>query len=390
MNAENHNIKNTLFTPGNVLTGLILLLGVYITFLRFTQGLSSVTALDDNNPWGIWISFDLLCGVVLAAGGYATSSAYYLFGLRNFGTAVRPAITTAFLGYAFVVFALHYDVGQPWRLVYPIFVSQGTTSILFEVGLCVFLYVTVLAIEWSPAAFEWLGWKKPRSLALSLTMPLTVLGVILSTMHQSSLGALYLIAPSKMHPLWYSSFIPVFFFISSMFAGMSMVIFEGTLAHKGLHDKMDAAHLRDANSVTLGFAKAASFVMMGYFFIRFYGVAMDNNWKLLCTGYGAWFLLEMVGFVAIPSFMYAIGAREKRIKLIQVASGLTVLGIILNRFNVSQVAFNYQLSSAERYFPSWLEIGLSIFVVTLIVTAYRFICTKMPVLYEHPDYPDAH
>ena len=211
MNTQDNGAKSTLLTPGNVITAIILLVGLFITVLRFTKGIGSVTALDDNNPWGIWISFDLLCGVVLAAGGYTTTSAYYLFGLKQFRSAVRPAITSAFLGYAFVVFALHYDVGQPWRLVYPIFVSQGTTSILFEVGLCVFLYVTVLAIEFSPAVWEWLGIKRLRSLVLPLTIPLTILGVILSTMHQSSLGALYLIAPSKMHPLWYSSFIPVFF-----------------------------------------------------------------------------------------------------------------------------------------------------------------------------------
>lgn len=390
IHAEHHNGKSSLLTLGNVVTGFILLIGLYITILRFTKGLGGVTNLDDNNPWGIWISFDLLCGVVLAAGGYMTSSAYYIFGLKHFHSAVRPAITSAFLGYAFVVFALHYDVGQPWRLVYPIFLSQGTTSVLFEVGLCVFLYVTVLAVEWSPAAFEWQGWKKPRSLVLSLTMPLTVLGVILSTMHQSSLGALYLIAPSKVHPLWYSSFIPVFFFISSMFAGMSMVIFEGMLAHKGLHHKMDEAHLKDADSVVFAFGKASAFVMMGYFFIRIFGLAMDNNWQYLCSGYGVWYLVEMLGFVALPSFLYALGARERNLRLTKIAAVLTLLGVVLYRFNVSQVAFNYQLPFSERYLPSWMEIGISMFVVTLIITAYRFICTKMPVLYEHPDYKDAH
>jgi len=383
------NPGKLLSTPGNLLTAVIIAVGLIITVLRFTKGLGGVTNLDDNYPWGIWISFDLLCGVVLAAGGYATTSAYYLFGLKSFNTAVRPAITSAFLGYAFVVIALHYDVGQPWRLVYPIFYSPGTTSVLYEVGLCVFLYVSVLAIEWSVSAFEWLGWKGIRNFIVRLTIPLTVMGVILSTMHQSSLGALYLIAPSKMHPLWYSSFIPVFFFISSMFAGMSMVIFEGTLAHKGLHAEMDEHHLRDADKVVFGFGKAASIVMMGYLFIRIYGIAMDNNWSYLATGYGAWLIVELAGFVALPSFLYAIGVRERKTGIIRVAAAMTVLGVVINRFNVSLVAFNWQLPSAEKYFPSWMEIAISIFVVTLIVTAYRFICTYMPVLREHPDY-DAH
>ncbi len=387
MSHEPNNQKS-LLTPGNVLTGVILLLGLYITVLRFTKGIGGVTNLDDNNPWGLWISFDLLCGVVLAAGGYATTSAYYLFGIKQFHGATRPAVTSAFLGYAFVVVALHYDVGQPWRLPYPIFYSPGTTSVLFEVGLCVFLYVTVLGIEWSVAAFEWLRWKRIRDFIVKLTIPLTVLGVILSTMHQSSLGALYLIAPSKMHPLWYSAFIPVFFFISSMFAGMSMVIFEGILAHQGLHDQMDESHTKHVDDVVLGFGKACSITMMGYFFIKFYGLAMDNNWHYLATGYGAWFLLEMIGFVLLPAFMYAVGVRERRLKLIRAAAVITVLGVILNRFNVSQVAFNYNLPESARYFPSWMEFVISIFIVTLIVTCYRIICTLMPVLREHPDFKD--
>ena len=372
----------------NKVTAVIIFFGLLVTLLRFTGGLGAVTNLDDNYPWGIWISFDLLCGVVLAAGGYATTSAYYLFGLKGFKGAVRPAITSAFLGYAFVVIALHYDVGQPWRLIYPIFISQGTTSVLFEVGLCVFLYVSVLAVEWSVSAFEWLGWKGIRNVIVRLTIPLTVLGVILSTMHQSSLGALYLIAPSKMHPLWYSSFIPVFFFISSMLAGMSMVIFEGTLAHAGLHDEMDEAHLRHTDQVVFGFGKACSIVLMGYLFIRIFGIAMDNAWAYLGTGYGAWLLVELLGFVALPSFLYAIGVRERKTGIIKFAAVLTVLGVVINRFNVSLVAFNWQLPSDQKYFPYWMEIALSIFIVTLIVTAYRVICRFMPVLRDHPDYED--
>ena len=149
MSTENNN--KSLMTPANIITAVILAIGLVITVLRFTKGLTGVTNLDQNNPWGLWIGFDLLCGVALAAGGYTTSSACYIFGLKKYHSAVRPAILTAFLGYALVVFALHYDVGRPYRLVYPIFYQPGTTSLLFEVGLCVFLYVTTLAVEFSPA-----------------------------------------------------------------------------------------------------------------------------------------------------------------------------------------------------------------------------------------------
>ena len=267
------------------------------------------------------------------------------------------------------------------------------------------IYVTVLFIEWLPAALEWLlGMKQAPTRLIRLrpymfrirkgilyaTIPLTILGVVLSTMHQSSLGALFLIAPSKLHPLWYSSFLPVLFFVSSMAAGLSMVIFEGTLSHKALHHKMDATHLAEAEGVTLGFGRAASFVLMGYFAIKVLDMTMDGDWRYLATGYGAWFLVELIGFVLLPAFLYAIGVREKRIPVIRWASALTVLGIVINRFNICLVGFNWQLPPDQRYFPSISEVFLSIFIVTLIVTAYRFITAKMPVLYEHPDYKDAH
>ena len=179
---------------------------------------------------------------------------------------------------------------------------------------------------------------------------------------------------------------PVFFFDSSMVAGLSMVIFEGTLSHASLHHKMDETHLREAEGVVFGFGRAASFVLLGYFAIKVMDITMDNDWHYLATGYGAWFLVEMIGFVLLPCFLYAIGVRERRVKVVRIASIIAVLGIVVNRFNVCLVGFNWQLPSADRYFPSLAEIGLSIFIVTLIVTAYRFIASKMPVLFEHPDY----
>ncbi len=390
MSQETPIARKQYFTPFNVITGVILVIGLVLTVLRFTKGIGAVTNLDNNNPWGLWIGFDLLCGVALAAGGYMTSSACYIFGLKKYHSAVRPAILTAFLGYALVVFALHYDVGRPWRLPYPIFWSQGTSSLLFEVGLCVFLYLTVLFIEWTPAAFEWLGFKKIRGVVVRLTLVLTIFGVVLSTLHQSSLGALFMIAPSKLHPLWYSGYLHVYFFISSMFAGLSMVIFEGTLAHRWLHHKMDDTHLAESDGVVLGFGRAASFIMMGYVGIKIIGMAVDNEWHYLTTGWGAWFLVELVGFVLLPAILFSMGAREKNLTFIRVAAVWAVLGIVLNRLNVSLIAFNWHLPAADRYVPSIMEVGTTIFIVTLGVVVYRFIALKMPILHEHPDYKEAH
>jgi len=402
---QHEPVKFQWVTPGNIITAIILGVGLIVTVIRFTQGIGAVTNLDDNFPWGMWIAFDLLCGVCLAAGGYFTSSACYIFGMKRFHSAVRPAILTAFLGYFFVVVALLYDLGHWYRLPYPIFWSPGTTSVLYEVGLCVALYVTVLFIEFSPAAMEWLNdqpipvlnkylkkipWKTIRKVIVYWTLPLTILGVCLSTMHQSSLGALFLIAPGKLHPLWYSPFIPVFFFISSMVAGPSMVIFEGMLAHAGLHHKMDETHLREAEDVTLSFGKAAAWILLGLFMIRVMDVAMDNDWAYLCTGYGTLFLVEVLGGIALPALIYAYGTRKKSVKIVRAGAIVAILGIVLNRFNMCIVAFNWQMPSAERYFPSIWEICISIFVVTMIITVYRFITWNMPILYEHPDYKEAH
>lgn len=374
------------FSTFNIVAGIIVFIGLIVTIIRFTQGLDTVTNLSDNNPWGIWIGFDLLVGVALAAGGYVTSAAVYLFGMKRYHAAVRPAILTGFLGYALVVLALHYDVGQPWRLPYPFIMSRGTTSLLFEVAACVALYLTVLFIEFSPAAMEWLGLKKARKLVVKLTILLTIFGVVLSTLHQSSLGALFLIAPSKLHPLWYSPYLPIYFFVTSIIAGLSMVIFEGSLSHRYFSHKMDETHIEETHTLPLGFGKAASLVLAGYFIIKVIGISAGNNWHYLSTGYGVWYLVELLGFVALPSLLYAVGVRDKNIKLIQYTSAWTVLGIIVNRFNVSLVAFNWHLPSSERYFPHWMEIVISVFIVTVGILIYRFIVSRMPILYEHPDY----
>jgi len=378
-------------TPFNVVAAIIVIVGLMITVLRFTRGLGATTNLSDNQPWGLWIGFDLLVGVALAAGGYVTSAAVYLFGMKRYHGAVRPAILTGFLGYALVVVALTYDVGRPIRLMlgYPFIVSQGTTSMLFEVGLCVAIYLTVLFIEFTPAPLEWLGLKKARAIVVKLTLVLTIFGVILSTLHQSSLGALFLIAPSKLHPLWYSSYLPIYFFVTSIIAGLSMVIFESTLSHRYFKDKMDAEHLAEKDALVMGFGKAAAWVLAGYFIIKIIGIAADNNWHYLASGYGTWYLVELLGFVALPAFAYAVGVRDKKPALIRWTAAWTVLGIIVNRFNICLVAFNYHLPADQRYFPSWMEVAISLFLVTVGILVFRFIVTRMPILYQHPDY-EAH
>ena len=248
-------------SPFNVIAAVILSVGLPVTFIRFTQGIGAVSNLSDNNPWGLWIGVDVLCGVALAAGGFAVGTAVHLLGAKKYSPVVRPAVLTGFLGYFFVVVGLCYDLGRFWRLPYPMFVSYGVTSVMFLVGWHVALYMSVQFVEFSPAIFEWLGWKKIREWAVKLTIIATIFGAILSTLHQSALGALFLMAPGKLHPLWYSPFLPVFFFISAIAAGITMVIFEGMLSHRIFGDQVSAGDHHGFDDLTLGLGKAASAVL---------------------------------------------------------------------------------------------------------------------------------
>jgi Ni/Fe-hydrogenase subunit HybB-like protein len=378
-----------LLTPFNLVSGLILLGGAALVLLRFVKGLGATTNLSHTNPWGLWIGFDVMTGVALAAGGYVTSSAVYLFGMKEYKPIVRPAILTGFLGYFLVVVGLIVDLGRPWRLPYPFVVQAGPTSALFEIALCVALYLTTLFVEFTPAAFEWLGWKRWRKLVSSMTIALTIFGVVLSTLHQSSLGAMYLITPTKLHPLWYSSYLPIQFFLSSVVAGLSMVIVEGMLSHRVFADRVELGH-QDFDRLTLGLAKAGSVALAIYFAVKVMALAQANAWHHLGTAWGAWYLVEIVGFVLLPCFLFAISVRDRLPRLARVAAGIGVVGVVLNRLNVSIIAFNWDLPSAERYHPHWMEIWVTASIVTFGVWLFRWIANRMPILHEHPEYRGMH
>ena len=367
-------------TFGNALAAFIVATGVPLIVYRFVYGLGAATNLSQATPWGLWIGFDMLCGIALAAGGFTLAGAVYILGLEEYRPVVRPALLTGFLGYVFAVMGLLADLGQPWRIPYPIFYKYGVTSVMFEVGWCVFLYVTVLFIEFSPALFEWLGWKRIGRRARDLALGLTAMGVVLSTLHQSSLGALFLTAPGKIHPLWYSPFLPVFFFVSAVAAGIAMVIVESGLSHRLFHRQAASAPPVDLDRLTLGLGKAGALVLFTYFFIRLQGLAASHRWDLLATGWGAWFLFEVGGFVLLPALLFAWGARTGRVATVRAAAVLAVLGVVLHRLNVSVIAFNWDLR--PHYVPSAIEVWVSVTIVTLGVLTFRWIVNRMPILHE--------
>jgi Ni/Fe-hydrogenase subunit HybB-like protein len=368
------------FTPFNILTGLVIGAGLVIIGLRLLKGLGAVTNLSQTTPWGLWIGFDVLCGVAMAAGGYSIAATVHLFGAKEYEPLVRPAILTGFLGYVLVVVGLILDLGRPWRIPFIMLFPRGVTSVLFEVGMCVAAYTTVQALEFVPAFWEWLGLEKVRQFWSRMAVWLAVVGVVLSTLHQSSLGALFLMAPTKLHPLWYSTYLPVYFFVSSIIAGLSMVIVESALSHRLFAYRLAPGTHLDLDGLTLGLGKAAAAVLYVYFFLKLIGLAEGLHWDLLNTPYGRLYLLEIVGFVALPCLLYTFAVRTGNVKLVRITGLWTVLGVVFNRFNVSMIAMNWQKS--PHYVPSWMEVAVSVALVTMGIWAFRWTVNRLPIFSE--------
>ncbi len=370
----------SLATPGTIACALVLSVGLPVMAYRFAFGLGAVTNLSQTQPWGIWIGFDMMTGIVLAAGGFTLGAAVHLLGMHEYHPIVRPAILTAFLGYLMAVFGLVADLGKPWNMVMAL-VHHGSASALFEVAWCVMCYTTVLALEFMLPFFEWLGWRRAHEILMKAMLGLTVLSVVFSTMHQSALGSLFLIAPAKLHPLWYSPYIFIFFFVSAICAGISMVVVEGTLSHRIFRHRITGRHV-DMDRLQVGLGKAGAVLLFAYFFLKLQGVAEGGHWDLLVTGWGAWFLLEIVGFVLVPAFLYGYGARHGDVRFVRAGAVVAVLGIVLNRLNVSVIAYNW--NAAVRYVPRWTEVVVSVTLVTLGVVLFRWIANRMPILSEDP------
>jgi Ni/Fe-hydrogenase subunit HybB-like protein len=356
------------FTFWRAVLLVILAAGFYSTLLRFTKGLGVATHLSDRFPWGLWIGFDVVCGVGLAAGGFTLAAIVYVFHLRRFHPILRPSILTAFLGYALVAVALLYDLGKPYNIWHPL-VMWNHHSVMFEVAWCVMLYLTVLALEFSPAVFERFRMQKPLKQLKAITIPLVIVGVLLSTLHQSSLGSLFLIVPSKLHPYWYSPLLPVFFFISAVGTGMAIVIFESNLSARAFGLEIEMPLL-----AALG--KAMAVVLGVYGILR-----LQDLWRRGALVHlrepsteTALFVLEIVLGILIPLPLLLLRrVREDREGLFA-AAVLVITGFLLNRLNVSITGLEY--SAHAHYFPKWTEVA-----VTLSMVGTMFLCFALAVRY---------
>ncbi len=377
--------KGKIFTPFNIISFPIIILGIILIVIRFQKGLGSITNLSQDTPWGLWIGFDVVTGVAFAGGAYVITFMVYIMNQNKYHSIVRVTVLNGFLAYLFYAGALLLDLGRPLHVINPIIGNSfGVSSILFLVAWHFLLYMIAELIEFSPAIAEWLGSRRIHKILSGMTLAAVIFGITLSMLHQSGLGALFLMAKEKIHPLWYSEFIPILFFVSSIFAGLSMVIFEGSISNKVFFNQISEKHRLEQKGIIKGLSGICAVTMFAYLFLKLLDFVHGQHWNLLSTGMGEWYLLEIIGFVLIPMLMYFTAYKKNDVLMTKIAAILTMLGVILNRLNVTIIGFKWYLP--VRYVPSWMEIAVTLAVIFSEIWIFRWVINRMPVLRESPSW----
>ena len=357
---------------------LIWLAGLIAAIVRFTKGLGAATNLSDKFPWGLWVGFDVITGVGLAAGGFTLAAAVYVFHIKRFYPVLKPAILTAFLGYVLVIIGLLFDVGRPDKIYNPLFMGNFHSP-LFEVAMCVMFYTAVLFFEFSTNLFQRLGWSGPKRWIAKVTIPLVILGVVLSTMHQSSLGSLFLIVPQKLYIFWYSASLPLLFYVSAIAAGCAMIIFESHLSFRAFGHRLKKDVLADIGRILL-------VVLVIYGLMKAYDFYGRGVWsELFIPRMETWlFWFEILSGVIAPVVLLSIRKVRLSTRGLYAASVCTITGFLLNRLNVSTTGFI--ASSGVNYFPSWMEIATTVALVATGFFVFAMAVRYLPI-FEHPEGP---
>ncbi|MBD3166275.1 Ni/Fe-hydrogenase cytochrome b subunit [bacterium] len=354
-------------------------LGLAVGLTRFAFGLGATTNLTDAVPWGFWIGFDVMSGVALAAGGFTVTAIVYIFGLHKFHSIVRPAVLTAFLGYVAVVLGLLFDLGLPWNIWHMI-IFWNPHSPLFEVGWCVMLYLTVLFLEFSPVPLESTSaFAKVRRFLVKMRIPLVITGIALSTLHQSSLGTLFMIMPYRVNPLWYSSILPILFFISAVGLGLMMATFESHFTAYFYRRKPETDILAKLTSWS-------RWVLLTWVVVRIVDLAARGLGAEMFSLDGAmlWFWVELLLAGIIPIIMFSLPANKVSHQWQWTAAGIGVFGVVLNRINVGGFM---HLDRGQAYFPAWTEFAVSAGVVAFIALVFLFFIEKFNIWEERPRDP---
>jgi c(7)-type cytochrome triheme protein len=363
-----------------VVLGIALALGAYALYVRLFQGLGASTALSDHFPWGLWIGFDVLAGVGLAAGGFVIAATVHVFHMEKYEPISRPTVLTAFLGYVLVGVALMLDIGQPWRIWHPVIHWNGR-SVMFEVSWCVMIYLTVLTLEFAPMALEKLGWKAPARVIHKFFIVLVVAGCVLSTLHQSSLGTVYLITPGKLHGLWYTPFLPLFFFITAIAAGLGMTIFESCMSHRAFRRHLE-------HDILQGLGRGLVVVLAFFAVLKFLDLAGRGNLGLAFAGTpeAVMFWVEMGMGVLLPLFVLSFRQARENAQSLFFASTLVVLGFVVGRLNVAITGV--ARSAGVDYFPSFTEVSLSVAFVAFALMVFALCVKYLDVFPAEPGVPD--
>jgi len=385
-------LRTKFWTPGVILLAAFMAAGAVAVIARFTGGIGYVSNLSNARPWGIWIGIDVASGVALAAGGFTTAALAHILGRRYYEPVVRPALLTAMLGYTFVVLGLLVDIGRSWAIWKPMF-NWNLNSVLFEVAMCVMFYLTVLYIEFIPVVAEQFKdrinfpglfsklntpieslLKFAEAILGKLMWIFIIAGVVLSCMHQSSLGSLMLIAPTKLHPLWYTPILPLLFLTSALAVGFPMVVFETTIVTSSLKLNSEMKILTPLTRITIGLLGIYLALKTGDIYVR-------GTWKYLLDGTFQTnsFLAEIVLGAIVPWLMLLSGKIRRSRKGIFIASSLIIGGVVLNRVNVFLVGYTPSVSNI-RYFPAPGEIFITLGLIATLMFIYRFLVTYLPVL----------
>jgi Ni/Fe-hydrogenase subunit HybB-like protein len=349
-------------------------IGAYGTYVRFRYGLGPSTNLSDQFPWGIWIGFDVLCGVMLAAGGFTLTAAVHILNIKRWHPIVRPTVLTAFLGYVLVSVALLFDLGRPYNIWHPL-IMRNPHSVMFEVAYCVMLYTTVLSLEFSPILLEKFRMEKALRIVHGVLVPLVILGVLLSTLHQSSLGTLYLIMPNKLHPFWYSPLLPVFFFLSAICVGLAMMIFESSLSSKYFHKQLEIPIVRELGQVLL-------VALTVYSILKFEDLLHRGMLKqIVHPGAHAYernmLLLELGMGLMAPLILLAFRKVRTTAGGLYLSAVLVLLGFVTNRLNVSITGMEAQ--AGVRYVPRWTEAGITAAIIAAGFAIFAIAARYLPI-----------
>jgi len=375
-------------TAFNVLSGVAIAAGLIIILIRFFAGLGyPVTNLNQSFPWGLWMGFFVMCGVAFAGGGYVLAFIVYILGLKKYRPVLRVALLNALIAYILCSAVIIIAFGRSWNLP-NVFIGNefGAASVMFVVGWLFLLYLLTSALKFSPAFAEWIGNMKLRKTVGSLFLGAVAFGITLSILHQAGLGALMSMAKGKIHPFWYTELLPVMFFLSSIFAGLSMVIFIGTISRKVFSSQLDDEHRLPDDDIVLGLARICGGVIFAYFALSIIISRFEGDFALLNSAMGYWWLLEMIGFVAVPGLMFIHGAQKKNPVTVRAAAVIALAGIVLNRYNTVFLAYNWNLPFAEKYYPSFMEGIVTLAIISIHIWIFRWIVNRMPVLRKSPQW----